>query len=120
MVDVADGSARTISTHRPEGPVTFSADGSQVAFVDYDYDLTYPAILVVTSVDGSAEHVIPGMAAGNTASWAPDGRAIVVGGFAVRRADLDSGAVMELVPQPSGTEGVPQFAPEWRPASDGS
>jgi Tol biopolymer transport system component len=119
MVDLADGSARTISTHMPAGPETFSPDGSQVAFVGNDYDLTEPAILVVTSVDGSAERIIPGVA-GNTASWSPDGRAVVVGGFAVRRADLDSGAVVELVPQPSGTEGSSEFAADWRPKTDGS
>jgi hypothetical protein len=88
--------------------------------VEYDYDLTYPAILVVIAVEGSGEWVIDGMAAGRTASWSPDLGSVVVGGFAVRRADLDSGAVVELVPQPSGTEGSPDFAPEWRPTADDS
>ena len=100
IVEIADGSAHTISTHRPDGPSTFSPDGSQVAFVEYDYDLTYPAILVVSKVDGSGERIIEGMEAGDTASWSPDGRSVVVGGFAVRRADVDSGAVVELVPNP--------------------
>ena len=115
MVEVADGSAHTISTHRSEGPVAFSPDGSELAFVEYDYTLTYPATLVVAAVDGSGERIIDGMAAGNTASWSPDARSVVVGGFALRRADLDSGGVVELVPQPSGTEGPPEFAPDWRP-----
>jgi hypothetical protein len=119
-IEVPDGRSQAITTHSPYGELEFSPDGSRVAFVEYDYELTYPAILVIAAVDGSDEHLIEGMPAGDKPSWSPDGQSIVVGGFALLRVDIAAGEIIEIVEEPSPEEatfGLPSLVPDWAPSS---
>jgi hypothetical protein len=112
-VDLADGRDHRISDRRSEGAIRFSPDGARVAFVEYDYDLTYPAILVVAAVDGSGEQVVEGMT-GEHVAWGESDETVLVGGFALDRVDVNTGDVVELVPQPGG-QSPPDLVPALLP-----
>lgn len=109
VVDVSDGQDVRISDRRSYGSIRFSSDGERVAFVEYDHDLTYPAILVVAAVDGSGEQVVDGVS-GEHVAWGESDEMLVVGGFSLDRVDLSTGDVAVLVPQPGG-QSPPDLVP---------
>ena len=113
VVDTADGSSRTVTNRISEGPLAFSPDGKQIAFVGYDSEVGYPATLVVAAADGSGEQVIAGVKGDNVA-WSPDSQSVVVAGFAIDRVDLAHGTIQALVKRPNGPM-LPSFAADWGP-----
>jgi Tol biopolymer transport system component/DNA-binding winged helix-turn-helix (wHTH) protein len=77
------GGVPTELTARIDSGVTFSPDGSQIAFFRHDRQAKQSALLIADAVDGKNERVVstlnsPERFTGEGLSWSPDGKSIAV------------------------------------------
>jgi len=77
------GGVATELTPKIDSGVTFSLDGSQIAFLRNDRQARQSSIVVANASDGKNEHVVssanpPQRFTGETLAWAPDGKSIAV------------------------------------------
>jgi Tol biopolymer transport system component len=91
----ADGTRLRQLTRGPERDTqaSWSPDGRLVSFVRVENESAAPAIWIV-GVDGSNAHRIAG---GGSAVWAPDGKRLAVGGFALTLMKPDGARARTIV-----------------------